>query len=114
MAEDIQPPENLVAGESFTFEFTITEDGSAKDISGASLSWYLLPSRGDDTADAVLEDSDGDVSATITDAANGRADVVVDQGATSDLSGRYWQRFEVDDAGSGLQIWRGDVYIEAP
>ena len=111
--EDL-PTEELVAGESRTFEDTVTEDGSAKDISGASVSWYLLPDQGSPNGDAVVSTGDSGVSSSIVDSANGRIDTTINQGVTDGLAGRYWQRLEVDDTGDGLQKWGGNVYIEEP
>jgi len=115
MTHAIEPPDHYVAGESLTQEFTVEEDGAAKPIDGADVSWYLLPNRGDDAADAVLDDSDSGVSASIVDADAGRVDVVIDQGTTDGLGGdRYWQRLVVDDAGPGKQIWGGYVTVRLP
>ena len=114
MPTDDLPTQELVAGESRTIEGTVKENGSAKDISGASTAWFLLPDQGDPDGDAVLSDSDSGISVSIVDAANGRLDITINQGETDGLSGRYWQRIEVDDTGDGLQKWGGHVFIEAP
>lgn len=115
MTHDIITVDHYIAGESLTQEFTVEEDGSAKDISGAEIEWSLLPNRGADAADAELDDSDSGVSASIVDAANGRVDVAIDQDVTTGLGGdRYWQRLVVDDSGSGKQIWGGTVRIDRP
>lgn len=117
MAGDITPPENYVAGESITYELTITEGGSGKDLTGASIDWYLLPGQGRSTSEAVLSTTDDGVSAALVsgEEANGRVDLTIDQGVTDALGGSsYWQLLHIDDIGDGLQKYRGPWYIETP
>lgn len=113
MTYDIQPPESYDAGESLTQEFTIEQpDGSAKDISGATVTWELVPDEGDDSGEAILDDGDSGVSVTIVDGPNGRVDVAIGQDLTTDRGGqRDWQRLTVDDTGDGKQIWSGPFPI---
>lgn len=115
MSHEISPDNHYVEGESVTWEYTIEEDGSAKDLSGASLSYYLLNNRGDANSDAVKDDGDSGVSVAFTsDGSDGRVDVTIDQGVTDGLNGTYWQRLEVDDTGTGLQKWSGPFPINRP
>jgi hypothetical protein len=112
---DIDPPNQYYERESVRWEFTIEDDGSAKALSGASVDWWLLPSQGAPTSEAVLSGSDSGVSVSIVDAAAGRIDVVIDQDVTDGLGGStLWQRLEVDDQGPGLQLWGGYWFIEVP
>jgi len=115
MTDTIAPPDQYVAGESLPQEFTIEENGSPKDISGATISWYLLPAKGADAADAELDHTDSGVSVRIVDAAAGRVDVTIDQDVTDGLGGRrLWQRLVVDDIGPGKQIKRGHFQVTYP
>lgn len=115
MPHDISPDEHYVADESVTWEYTIEEDGSAKDLSSGSVSWYLLPHKGADTGDAILDDSDSSVSASIlSPASDGRVDVTIDADATGDEAGEtHWQRLVVE-VGGDKQIWRGSFPIQEP
>lgn len=100
------------SGENIERTFEIDEDGSDKDISGASLEWYILPSRSSDPADALIDHDTSGVSLTISDAAAGEVTLSVDQGVTDDLAGPYWLRLVVDDSGSGKQVWGGEFSID--
>jgi hypothetical protein len=113
MSYDITPPDPYGAGESLTQQITIEESGSAKDISGASVDWVLVPDRGDDVSEALLTSSDSGVTVSIVDGANDRLDVTIDQDVTTDYGGqRYWQRLTVDDASNNKQIWSGPFPID--
>lgn len=117
MAEDITPPADYVAGESINYEFTVTDPdtGNAKDITGASVDWWLLPEQGAATSTAELSTADSGVSVALTtDGSDGRVDLTIDQGVTDGLSGGFWQLLHVDDLGDGLQKYRGNWYIEQP
>lgn len=100
------------AGENITRTFEIDEDGSDKDLSGASVEWYLLATPARDDADAVIDHDTTGVDLSITDAAAGELTLTVEQGVTDDLGGQYWQRLVVDDSGTGLQTWGGPFTIE--
>lgn len=115
MTHDIDPPDHHVAGESLTQEFTIEEAGAAKDISGATVTWELVPDEGDSRSHAELDDTDSGITVAIVDAAAGRIDVTIDQDVTDGLANRrLWQRLTVDDTGAGKQIWSGYFQIIAP
>jgi len=111
MAHRITPDNDYDEGESVTWEFTIEENGSAKDISGYTPHWYLLPTKGDANADATLDETDTGVSITIVDATAGRVDLEMDRGVTDTLSGSHWHRIVLDDTGSGRQKWSGPFPI---
>lgn len=115
MADDIEPPDDYVAGESAILTGTVTDAGSTKDLTGASVDWYLLPAQGADMSDVLLDTSAEGVTANITDPAAGEVEITIDQGVTDGLAGRNcWQLLVVDDGGGGRQKWRGNWYIEAP
>lgn len=112
MGHEINPDNHYVEDESVTWEYTVEEDGSAKDIGGATLEWYLLPDKHSDTADAELDHTDSGIDVSLTsDGSDGRFDVTIDQDVTTDLAGYHWQRVIVDDTGSGKQIWGGPFPI---
>lgn len=115
MTHEIDPPRAYAAGESLIQTFNITEDNSAKDITGATIDWYLLPAQGADDSNAIHDDSESGIDASITDAANGTVKVSIDQDITTDLGGeRLYQRLVVDDNGPGKQIWGGIFSIDRP
>jgi len=87
---EIEEIVDTITNETRKLEFTAKEDGSKKDISGATIEWSLADSDG-----VVLDDSDPEVTITIQDALNGRFDVDVD---TIDApAGVYRQRVELTD-----------------
>ena len=113
MSDNIEPPDNYISGESATLKVTITNDGSPHGLSGATPQWWLLPERGASKSDAVLSTNDTGINVNIVDEANGRVNVTIDQGITEALGGTvYWQLFELDDSGPGLQKWNGYWFIE--
>lgn len=111
MTHDIASPTHYAAGESLRQELTIEEDGTPKDISGATVTWTLLPVQGADADAALLTGADDGVDVTIVDGANGRIDITIDQDVTTDLPGQHYQRLVVDDVGPGKQIWGGQFRI---
>jgi len=114
MTDEIQPDRRYDEGESARWEHTITEsDGSVKQLSGAIVSWMLVPNQGDPESDALLSDDDGGVTVQVIDADAGRVDVTIDAGETDGLGGRtLWQRLIIEDSSGGLQVWSGDFPIE--
>lgn len=86
-------------------KFTVTdEDASgspAKDLTGLTIKWALSnidPNSGAISTTAVLEKATGGNGITITDAVNGKFEVTIDPGDTSDLApGVYYFEAEVFD-----------------
>lgn len=109
MTHTINTVTDHVEGESLTQEFTVEENNSPRDISGATVNWYLVASQGTASSNAKYDDTDSGINVSITNAASGRVDVEITQDTTSgDGDSRYWQRLVVDDDGSaGKQIWGG-------
>jgi len=107
------PTEVLVAGEDLSLVVQVIDDDGAVSISGASTSYEVVAAKGADSATAHIDDGDPDVDVSVTSAADGEVTVTLDQGATDALGGdRYWHRLEVDDIGTGLQVWHGHLRIE--
>lgn len=99
----------VYAGDSFELIIDVTEDGSAKDLSGASVEWALAERPG--TAE-LLDQSDSGVDASITDAGNGEVTVTVDAGTTDDLVGTLNHELRVtDSSGRKSVVTRGTVTI---
>lgn len=113
MSHEIERNDHYVGGESVVWGFTIEDDGSTKDISSASVEWYLLESRGQPNEDALLDHTDSGITAQITDGPNGEAEVKIESGVTDSYSGsRKWQRFILEDSSGNVQIWRGPFPIQ--
>lgn len=114
MADNELPQKTVPAsGENIDRTFPIEDtDGSAKSLAGASVEWYLLPSRGNADADAIIDHTTTDVTVEVSDEDGGIVSLSVDQGVTDDVTGRYWQRLVVDDGGPGKQVWGGRFTIE--
>lgn len=112
---DIAPHDHYLAGESEVWEFTIQQDGSDYDLSGAAVSWALVGLSAEDTTDPILSEDDTGVSLSISDpdgdGTSERITLELDQGVTDGLSGYYTHVLEVDDSGPGLAKWAGDFRI---
>lgn len=113
MTHHIEPESHYIAGTSTEWSFEITDDGTTKDLSGASATWHLLPTRRTDANDALLDDTADGVSLTL-DETTGTVSLSIDRDVTTDLAGSHWQRLVVDDAMAGRRIWHGPFPIRAP
>ena len=102
---------NLVIdqGSDFGFEFTIKEDGVAKDLTGYSARGQLRPKKTSVT-------KSGDFTCTITDAVNGIGLVSMDNSVTAALTpGFEYYDIELYTAGDSYveRILEGRVEIRA-
>ena len=88
---EIDEIDDTITNESRRLEFTAKEDGSVKDLTGATISWSLANDSG-----VVLDDSDSEIDITIIDAQNGRFNVEIDTFDTG--AGVYRQRVEIEDS----------------
>jgi hypothetical protein len=107
--------EDWVAGDSRRIRFTVTQDGSPRDISNDTLEWRLSrrPYQRTDT-----ELSDGDpgveiISGSVFDPETGVFEVRIDSGVTSDIWGELYQTVVVDAAEDTRQSWLGEVWLES-
>jgi hypothetical protein len=92
--------------------FVVEEsDGTTADLSGASAEWHAASGQG---GDAVLSDSDSDVSVSVSDPAAGEITVTIDSNTTGDLGGRrYHHELDVVDAnGVRHTVAEGRLYIK--
>lgn len=114
MAGTIDPPEDYTAGESLVFPFDITKpDGSAKDLTGATAEWLLLPSEDSDDADALLTDSDTGVSLSFdSPRTDGEITLTIARGETDGWGDNvYHHELRIDGDSQGRQIWDGNFPI---
>lgn len=117
MVTEIDPILDLIAGDSLRLRFTVEEDGTGKDIEGATFKWRLFDKQYEEAkADAVLDEDDSSVTFHTTsvgrDPTIGEFQVNVDEGATDSLRGEYWQRVIVDPSDDTKKTWRGRVLLE--
>lgn len=112
MTHELDPVEHWIAGDSKTFENTVEEDGSARDITGDTLEWYLFPMGASttDTSNADFSHNDSGVTVNRVDDSNGRFNVEVNEDVVTS-GGNYIQRVIVDPTSSTKQTWTGLVYI---
>jgi hypothetical protein len=114
MTHEIERNEHYVGGESVVWEYTIVnEDEVVRDITGATVEWYLLNRRGEDNSEAVLSHDDSGVSASVQAGTQGYVEVEIQSGVTDELAGDlYWQRLIVTEVNGRRQIWNGPFPIQ--
>lgn len=108
--------DTIVRGDSRRLRFTVTVDGSPKDLTGDTLRWGLFDREyQSDFSSATLSEADANVAIRtdpITDPTAGEFEVKIDDGAFDVLAGEYFQRVVVDPQDGSLQTWRGRALIE--
>jgi len=108
--------EGWPAGDSRQLSFSVEQGGSPKDITNDAVEWYLLERPYHELADAILSGDSTGVEIfrdTVVDPTAGEFRVDVDESATADEWGTYWQLVVVDPPGGSRQTWRGDVTLES-
>lgn len=102
--------DQYIEGDSLRIDATVTEDGSAKDLQGATVNFGI----GEDYGSQVeLSDSDSGIQANVTDTTNGEIEVVINDGVTDGMAGYWVYEIEVEDAGGQVvTVTRGDFVIE--
>lgn len=101
----------MVQGEDKTLEITVVgENGSAKNITGATITWVLAKTVGDT---ALVTKSTGGSGISITDAVNGVFQVTLDGSDTTNYSGVYHHEAEVEDtSGNKNTVTVGSIHIK--
>lgn len=103
---------HYVAGETVVWEFTIERNGSTKDLTGATVEWHLVPSKGDPNSDSLLDHTSSGVTSEVSDASNAVVTVEIESGTTDDMGGKeYWQRLIVIEDDGTKDIWNGNFPI---
>jgi len=108
--------EGWPAGDSRQLSFTVEQGGTPKDITNDTVEWYLLKRPYHDLADAILSGESSGVEIfrdTVVDPTAGEFRVDVDEDATANEWGEYWQLVVVDPPGGSRQTWRGGVTLES-
>jgi len=96
-------------GDTLEITVTVTEEGSAKPIDGATIEWALAKDAG---GTETLTEGDTGVTTAITDAANGKLEVVIDEGVTDGLSGIYEHEVRLTDStGDKSVVTKGSFSI---
>lgn len=89
-------------GDAQLWEFTVTRNGAALDISGMDVRFNVVRRRG---RTAVITSEGGTPNATtaITNGAGGICTVAIASGATDGMAGDYWYELDIEDSS-------GDVF----
>jgi hypothetical protein len=96
-------------GDSLDINVNVTTpDGSAKDISGASIRFKVKDDFGEP---ALLSDSDSGVSTTITDATAGELTVSLDAGVTDGLADTLVYLVRIQIGSSETTVTTGGFFI---
>jgi hypothetical protein len=108
--QDIGNEKPYHEGDDLEIDVSVTEDGSAKDITGAEITWVLAESQG---GAAKIEKSTSGGGVTITDAANGKFTITVEGSDTKDLAGHHYHEAEVtDNVGQTSTVLTGTFQIQ--
>ena len=106
MSHEISKVEHVPLGDTKVLPFSVTEDGSALNLSGAEIEWSIRLDRGDDAA-LSLDDSGVSID---RDDSDGEFEITLAESATSSLSERvYRERVEITDNEGNRTTWRGQI-----
>lgn len=101
------------SGDNLDILFTVSDGdnpGNPKDLTGASIDWVLAKQQG--KAPLITKSIGSGV--TITDAANGKGTVSIQQADTENLKGdTYWHELQVTVGGKRSTSMYGDFIIES-
>lgn len=121
MPHDIDTYDHYVATDSIVWPFLVEEDGTAKDLSSASIEYVVVPTPGDPDGDAILSHTDSGVSVDVEPSAPAHPDAPDDPTGYVEISiGRgefdrggeaLWQRVRILDDGDGQWTFGGDWFI---
>lgn len=115
-AVEIPSIDDWIATDSRQLSFTVTVENGPKDITEDEVEWFLTEKSYEGRADAVLSDTDGEVTIqreTVVDPEAGEFRVDVAEDALAGEWGEYHQHVVVDPLGDSRQSWRGDVALVA-
>ena len=122
MPYELSPEENELdpiatwpAGDSRRLSFTVTQDGSPKDITNDGVEWWLAERPYDALADALLSTGDSRVTVqrdTVVDPTAGEFRIDIAEDPDADLWGSYYQVVVVDPPGDSRQSWVGPVVVD--
>lgn len=110
MTSKNQNIDDHTSGDTLIIEVEVSNtDGTAKDITSASIEWVLAKRRG---GTAVISKSAAGGGISITDAVAGLFEVTIDPADTDSLAGLYFHEAEVtDSAGNISTVLEGHVFI---
>lgn len=108
--QDIGYDEPYYEGDTLQIVVTVEEDGSAKDLTGATASWAMSSDPGESPE---LTDADSGVSAVLSDAANGEITIEINDGTTEGLVGNWHHEVRLtDNSGQKSVVAVGRMAIE--
>lgn len=100
---------DMVAGDTKKINITVTDTGSAVDLTGASIKWALKRSVSASSTDVFKTTSSG---ISITDATHGKFQITLNPSDTLALKGTYYHESEVTDASGNVStVCSGNVVI---
>lgn len=98
----------VVAGDDLELAVTVTENGSPKDISGATATWALAEARGG----AVVLSKDTSAGIAVTDAPAGELTIRLSSAETTGLAGSYYHECSLTDgAGNTVTVLSGALIM---
>lgn len=109
MAHEIGTIEDVPKGDTLELPFTLTEDGTAKDITGYIINYYIV--RRGNIIDR--KDNNTDIDLTIVDAANGKFKITLQSGVTSDYDDYVDEIVRIDDGRGNKVTFFGHINFES-
>lgn len=122
MTHEIASYDHYVADDSIIWGFQTNEDGSAKDLNGASVEYEIVEGNGADRTDAIVDDTDSGVTVDVEPSSGSHPDapsdttgyieVTIDRGNLDRGGENLWQRVRIDDATTGRRTFGGNLYVQ--
>lgn len=118
MSHTIHPYTEYVNGDSIVWPFQLKENGALKDLTNATVEYYVLRGEQDADADAVADHTDSGVTVAVEPSSPTRADapsdvtgyieVIIDAGVVDYPSTTLWQRLRVTTGDGGRRTFGGE------
>lgn len=96
--------EVYTAGDTVQLELTVTRDGEPVNLAGMSIRFAIADSTG---TIASTEDSDSEITVTVTDAEAGEYVVRIESALTATLRGTYRYQSEIEDSSDDIATVAG-------
>lgn len=121
MSHELDSYEHYVTGDSIVWAFQIDEDGSKKDLTGATVDYHVLGSPAMDDADALVDHTDAGVSVEVDPSSpehpnaptdtTGYVEVRIDSQIVDWGGSTLWHRLKITDGSGSQRTFGGRWFI---